>query len=74
MGLTKKLIMIACFYINSAFSDDVKGLKLETHVQDKNEDVPISSYPRKKLSITTRKNAIYVLTYIRRRVVLRKQV
>ena len=43
MGLTKKLIMIACFYINSAFSDDVKGLKLETHVQDKNEDVPIST-------------------------------
>ena len=30
--------------------------------------------PRKKLSITTRKNAIYVLTYIRRCVVLRKHV
>ena len=30
--------------------------------------------PRKKLSITTRKNAIYVLTYIRRCVVLCKHV
>ena len=33
-----------------------------------------SLYPRKKLSITTRKNAIYVLTYIRQCVVLRKHV